>query len=370
MFSEWDLPPTAGVSAFALIVDKTGAPGTASPAGTIWYGTRNTLVKFIPGNPVGSAAGTWLSWSLGDIQTTAGLKITNNDIVFIRTTNDIQRVDPNTNTRTSWADGSGISDLALDANNSVWTAIDGNTLQRLTPTTAEEARVDRWFVGGGVGSVPLSGIVVSPSGLVYYAEPLEYNIVELDPSTNNLRRWNLTKVAGFELRQFSLDSAGVITASTGLDQVIRLNPSTNGITACSPPTPFSDPIGIAGGNGIIGFTEMGGNKIGTWIPSDLPIPVIPTVTTIARTTTTLRGVRTVVTPNNGVVTPTNNTQTITTSVLTPCGTFIEAYLPTGCCLPIGIDTDPRGPAGAFYYVQNSGGPTGNHVGRVLLPVTK
>ena len=367
-FTEWDLPAAAGTNPFALIVDRTGAPGSPSPAGTVWYGARNTVVRFIPGNPLGSVDATWTSWSLGDIQSTAGLKITANGLVFVRTTSDIQRIDPNTNIRTSWSDGSGISDLALDANNNVWSAINGNTLQKLTPANVSDATVDSWFVGGGVGSVPLSGIVVSPSGLIYYAEPTENNIAELDPTTNNLRRWGLTKLGGFELRQLSLDSGGVLTASTGLDQVIRLDPSTNQLTICFPPTQFSDPLGIAGANGVIGFTEMGGNKIGCWIPGGLSIPITPSVTTLSKTTVTLSGIVSVITPVTGTATPVNSTQTFTTQTPTACGTFVEAFLPSGCCLPMGIDVDPTGPAGTYYYVQNSGSPTSNRVGHVVLPL--
>jgi hypothetical protein len=366
-FTTWDLPPAAGTFPTGLIVDRSGHSGTSSPAGTVWYGTRNTLVRLIPGNPSQTMPASWTSWDLGT-DNTSGLKITRKDIVFVRARTSIQRVDPSTNTRTAWNDGLSSSDLAVDTAGNVWTTIEG-AVQRLTPVGPGTASVTRWLVGGGAGSVTLSGVAVNPANnFIYYVEPYSNNIAELNPNatTDNVRRWNLSVVAGQELRQISFEN-GIVAASTGLDQIISLNVATNELGICVTPTPAPDPLGVVLSNRLVGFTESGSNKIGCLAVQTSPVVIVPSVVTILSTAATLEGSVTKQVPASGTTVPVNSNE-ITTQTQTACGLIVEAWTPSGCCSPLGIDIDPAGPAGSFYYVANYGGPSNNRISRVVLPL--
>ena len=217
-FIEWDLPATAGQPPAALEVVPTLTGGR-----TVYYVTDGStqpprLVRFTPGSPIGTAPAAVRSWNYGmpavgvtPNAPTGGLKVRDGSVAFIRDTLAITRINA-AGTRVRYLDGLGSrSDLSEGDLNVVWTtgpAGGGGTLQRLVAGSSS-GTATRWTVGGGAGSVYLSGVAVAPGAvgqrLVYYSEPTSNMIGQLTPGTNNVRRW-LLPAGVTQPRQLDLDA--------------------------------------------------------------------------------------------------------------------------------------------------------------------
>jgi hypothetical protein len=392
-FIEWDLPAPASPGASgALEVAPSG--NTRS----VFYLTRGPapdprLIRFNPGSPIGTANATLQSWLLNP-GTTGGLKLRPGEAVgsqtaFIRHSTSIVRLNTNvaTNNYTPWLDtpAASLSDLALDlpsagAPANIYTtgpSLGGGILQRLTPPSSGTlAAVSRWAVGGGAGSIYLSGVATRRTSAtnvrVYWSEPTSNMIGELNPATNAVRRWLLPTAT--QPRQLDLDTAGDVWTVTGSGHLVRLRPSTGGITPYLIPTPASNPTGV-GPDGFIGFTETGTNKVGMLIPDGTTVTVTPTTATIPPASSTLTAVTTSRTPNSGVATPVPKTGPATSTGTAATGIFVEAQLPVAPGLPsmspIAIEDDtvqPSAPTGAFAraFFYSVSTPTTSRIGRVEL----
>jgi hypothetical protein len=395
-FIEWDLPAPASPGASgALEVAPSG--NTRS----VFYLTRGPapdprLIRFNPGSPIGSANATWQSWLLNPGTTTGGLKLRPGEAVgsqtaFIRDSSSIVRLNTNAsvNNYTRWIDApaASISDLALDlpsagAPANIYTtgpSSTGGILQRLTPpASGTVATVTRWPVGGGAGSIYLSGVATrrmsATSVRVYWSEPTSNMIGELNPATNAVRRWLLPGAT--QPRQLDLDAAGDVWTVTGSGHVVRLDPANNEITPYFIPTPGSNPTGV-GPDGFIGFTETGTNKVGMLIPDGTTTIVPPMPATIMPTSTTITGVTTSRAPSSGTAMPVAKTGPATSSGTAATGIFVEAQLPVAPGLPsmspIAIEDDtvsvsPPPPPGAFAraFFYSVSTPTTSRIGRVEL----
>ena len=382
-FIEWDMPSTAGQPPAALEVMPIAAGGR-----NVYYVTDGTtqpprLVRFTPGNPIATAAANWRSWNYGGatgpLAPTGGLKIRDNIVVFIRDTTAITRANTNMNNRVRYVDGLGSrSDLAED-NNAAYTTgptLGGGTLQRLVAGTSV-GTITRWNVGGGAGSVYLSGVAVGPGSpgqrLVYYSEPTTNMIGQLNVVNNNVRRWALP--AGVtQPRQLDLDAQGNVWVVTGSGHLVRLEPATNMVTPYLIPTPLSNPTGI-GPDGTIGFTETGTNKVGMLIPDGAQVAVGPTNQTIAPTTSSVPGTTAAMPVVNGTAPPIVKTGPATSTGTAATGIFVEAQLPAvpppPSTTPLAIEDDtvqPTAPTGAFAraFFYSLGNPLTNRIGRVEL----
>jgi hypothetical protein len=380
-FIEWDIPATAGQPPAALEVRPI--PGGRD----VVYVTEGTtqpprLVRFTPGTPIGTAPATWRSWNYGAAvpsnAPTGGLKFREN-LVFIRDSLAITRANTGMNNRVRYVDGLGSrSDLAEDMNN-VWTAgpaAGGGVLQRLAAGVSV-GTIRRWAVGGGAGSVYLSGVAAGPGPagqrLIYYSEPTSNMIGQLNPVNNNVRRW-LLPAGVTQPRQLDLDAQGNVWVVTGSGHLVRLNPATNMVTPYLIPTPGSNPMGV-GPDGLIGFTETGTNKVGMLIPDGTQVPVTPTNQIVTPTNTTVPGVTAPMPFVDGTAAPIAKTGPATSSGTAATGIFVEAQLPVAppppSTTPLAIEDDtvqPSVPTGAFgrAFFYSLGNPVTNRIGRVEL----
>jgi hypothetical protein len=292
--------------------------------------------------------------------------VTPDDQVFVRTDNFLQRLDPATNLRTRWLDSLpefSASDLALGPADSVWTIVNQNTIQRLIPDDPDSstATVTRWVVPNAASQIALAGIDVQPqSGFVYFAAFHLSQIVQLDPTTNQLRSWSLAAVGAATPNGVSVDSGGDVWVSTFSNHLVRLRPSTNELTSYVIPTPAATPYTLVA-DGVVGFTEHVHSKVGMLIPDGGAVAVLPTITTIPPTTVSLVGEMTVVPPISGQATPINNDAPATVLGTDETGTFIEAGPNSRTAHPLGIDRDPFAAPGTFYIAA-----LGDIIGRVTL----
>lgn len=382
LLTHWDLPGGLGTQAGALIVDGTGSPGTASPAGTVWevtvFGSR--LVRLNPGTLLDAVVGTpatWTVWDLGSPTLASGLVIDANDLVFVRTTNDLQRIDPAANLRTSWADGGGFSQIAVDAGGGVYSATFGDQIERLTPAGATDAAVTTWPVGSTLGSI--MGVAVDPaSGLVYFSDSVANEIGELDPSSGVVRRWSVPEGVA-QPRELEVDALGEVWAVTGSNHLVRLTVPVNQVSVFTIPTPFSVPRGIASDAlGIIAFTESQANKVGFLLPIGLAATVAPSVTAALPASSMLAGTASAQLPLTGTSIPVTVFDSAGATLIPPPSVeitlpsasievklpFIEATTPFASVAPWGIDDDAIFPVGTFYF-SSSGGSTENRVARII-----
>jgi streptogramin lyase len=364
-FVQWPLFYAVGS---AIRVDTLGDLGTESPAGTIWATTRQEdpkLIRLIPGSPLETAPATWTAWSLASgEQNSEGIAITPDDQIFVRTTIGLERIDPSTNAQTLWADGFSKSDLALGAGTSVWSALVLGPVQRLVPDgpASPDATVTRWTIGGA-GEISLAGIAVAAdSGRVYVSSNAGDAIVELDPSTNQVRNWSTGAVGVTRPRNLSIDPSGDVWVVSRSNHIVRLRPSTNELSVFTVPSANGDPYGIFA-DGVIGFTELSAAKIGLLIPTGSPVVVTPTFATVVPTTFRLTGEMDTAIPVGGTASPIVTDVPATASGSDASGFFIEATIP-GAFAPLGIDRKRDDPPGTFYFAA-----TGERlIGRAGLPM--
>jgi streptogramin lyase len=349
-------------------VDRTGDPGSESPAGTIWATSRQTdpkLVRLVPGTPLETAAATWTAWSLAPGEHNAeGIVITPADQVFVRTTVGLQRIDPSTNVRTVWPDGFSKSDLSLGADGSVWSALPFGPVQRLVPDgpASAGATITSWNIGGS-GEISLAGVAVSPAtGRVYFSDNGGDAIGELDPSSSQVRRWSVAAVGVTRPRQLSLDPSGDVWAVSKSNHIVRVRPSTNELTAFAIPTANSEAYGIFA-DGIVAFTQSALTRIGLLIPTGSSIVSAPAVATVAPTSFRLAGEMHADVPEIGTAMPVVTDVPTSASGSDATGFFVEATIP-GTSSPLGIDRNPLDAAGTFYYTDLGG----LFIGRASLPL--
>ena len=412
---EWDGP----------LMGQDVEPGVADPSpgalavdnGRVWYVTRlgvQRLVRFTPGSRIDTDPATFNWWELSPATaTTGGLRLRPaGNTAYIRTVTDLQRIDTVTNQLTRWVDGLiSMSDVAIRQNGSTAVFTTGAVqadvdacpflqdlfvcpdetpfvVQRLVPGSNGAASITRWEVGGGAGSVYLSGIDVHPSSghLVYYSEPDTNQIGELNTTTGAIRRWTLEAVSSVtpvrQPRQLDVAMGGLVWVVTGSGHIVRLNPTTNEILAAPiPPVGASDlnnPFGIDA-DGVVGFTTTGGpalDKVGMLFPDGLTTVILPSFDTAAVDTLPVSGLTGPTTQQTAVAPPIVKfapaMETETTG-----GTFIEALIDLGMpenpddsgapsMQPLGIANDPSGPLGTYY---SAIGGSVNRIARVSLPVS-
>jgi hypothetical protein len=351
---EWDCPLT-GQEAQTPPADP--GPGALIADGNlVWYVTRigqPRLVRFTPGNPIATAAGTcnWWDLELGTV-TTGGLRLRPvGTQVFVRTLDDLQRIETGINRRTRWIDGLfSFSDLAIRSNGvtSVFTTgfapLEVGTLnerandvvQRLVPSSNGSATATRWEVGGGAGSIYLSGIDVHPTQghLVYFSQPGDNQIGELNTDTGAVRRWNLTMASPDVLQPRQLDVApgGMVWAVTGSGHIVGLNPTENTVlVATMPGLLLNNPFGVHA-DGSIAYTAAGEiptfNKVGVLFPHGTPNVVFPSFDTAFSEQIPLTATPTPVPQFTGSATPVVKTAFAQEADSTG-GTFFEAMIDTG-----------------------------------------
>jgi hypothetical protein len=405
-FIDWDLPSLEGAGTCPSAIGAVTLPPTGDPVYYVTLGICPSLspnnmgrsgpvmVRFTPGTPMASAQATWSAWNLGPtVEDTGGMKITRaQDTGFVRGSNQIIRVNMNTGLLTHWTDvlittdPISRSDLALverggaiDLYSTHNDGANGGIVERLTvPNGSTTATVTRWAVGGGAGDEYLGGVAYF-QGKIYFSESIASNIGILDPNTNTVRRFSLLAVGAATPRQISIDTSGIVWVVTGSGHLVSLNPCTGdmasymipGLGLTASPGPDAAPFGITNSGGVVGFTEMGGKKVGMLIPNKPPVQASATPSSAPPTSATLFGTTECIRPDTGVVQPQNkpNNPAIHSDI-DPMGEFIEASLPDTGDTPIGIYRDPGGPVGSFYFVQGpfGGAPNLHRLSHVVFPV--
>jgi hypothetical protein len=383
---EWNCP-LAGSEVQAPPPDPF--PGALVADGNfVWFVTRSMprLVRFLPGAPRETAPGTCNWWELDELSIqTGGLRLKPwGNTAYIRTVNDLQRIDTAANRRTTWNDNLFTSsDVAIRQNGSytyVYTTgtallgsgvpdagalpepISDGVVQRFTPpatctTGSCTGTAKRWEVGGGAGdiNVQLSGIDVHPSNpsLVYYSEPLANNIGELNTSTNQVRRWNLFGLGVFEPRHLDVDANGMVWVVTGSGHLVKLNPCNDQVLVTPIPTlGLVPPIGDAANNpfaldadSVIGYTAAGGvegfNKVGMLFPSGNTMSLPHSgPTTVFAETVSIAGAPVTVPQFTGTAAPiVKIAQAHTDEDAPDGGTFFEADIDTGIVTDMSVCGD-------------------------------
>jgi hypothetical protein len=393
-FLEWDVPASANSASGALEVVSTGGATR-----DVFYVTRQPtpaprLIRLV--NPT-TGPTAWQSWALytpdASTNNTGGLKMRpgeggSGQLVFIRDTASIHRLttNSNVNNHTRWVDAGfgSTSDLALDVlppgpgggSANIYTTSGTPTTGTLQQLNGGSNLARRWNVGGGAGSVYLSGVAARRTSTtqvrVYWSEPTLNRIGELNPgvSTNNVRRWVLPSAGVSQPRQLDLDAAGNVWVVTGSGHVVRLDPSTGNVTPYAIPTPGSSPFGV-GPDGFIGFTENATKKVGMLIPDGTVLTVPPVTSTLGSTTATVAPMTVSKPPTSGTVTPVAGTGPATSTGTAATGIFVEATLPGLSAAPNAIEDDtlqPTPPAGAFArnFFYSVSTPMTNRIGRVEL----
>jgi hypothetical protein len=314
-FTEWNLPPEAGTTPAAFVIDRNGVLGTPSPRGTVWYVTAGdstqppTLVRLKPGNPPESGTAEWKAWDLGNVRAVGGVKISNEDLVYINTEDAILRIDPSNDQLVRWPEpGVGsVSEIALSQTGDVFTVIDpgdGVQIQGLDP---EASIITRWRVPSLLMNPhvrPLHGIAVQPvTRLLYFADRENSAIGEFDPATTQfvggslgflVRYWPMPASDYVSPERMCTDGFGAVWVNTaiqgdGAPRAVRLsgrrveNPITGEVTAeltgyrlvtgKTGSTP--DPLGICAGDTHVGLTNVLGRLgliqvLGDPLPPSVP----------------------------------------------------------------------------------------------------
>lgn len=365
---EWNCP-LAGQDAQTPPADPF--PGALIADGNlVWYVTRlgqQRLVRFTPGNPIATATGTCNWWDLAPASvTTGGLRLRPVGAqVFIRTLDDLQRIDTGTNVRTRWFDGLiSMSDLAIRSNGSTEVYTTGTALvgvgspnerfndvvQRFVPSSNGSATATRWEVGGGAGSIYLSGVDVHPTlgHLVYFSQPFDNHIGELNTQTGLVRRWNLSQIPTdvvFEPRQLDVAPGGMVWAVTGSGHIVGLNPTQDEILVAATPgaMALNNPFGVDA-DGSIAYTTAGGipghNKVGLLFPHGTPTPVTPVSETIIPEEVLFAAEPEPIRQFTGLAPPiVKNAEALETE--STGGTFFEALIDTGVPADSTVPCDDR-----------------------------
>jgi hypothetical protein len=146
--------------------------------------------------------------------------------------------------------------------------------------------ITRWFVGGGAGLVPYSGIDVHPTStnLVYFSQPMDNMVGELNTSNGAIRRWNLglattlTTTPVLTPLQLDVDSAGLVWVVTRSGHLVRIDPlDPNGNNVVVADIPFleaNNPAAI-NADGTIGFTAQDLHKVGLLAPKLTNFSTVP-----------------------------------------------------------------------------------------------
>ena len=404
---EWDIPIVLGPDEFP-VGDSEPAAITVDTRGKdknrVWFLTRTTGVespqkvyRFDASKSLMKGSAQWTSWELSrrvtPASSTGGLKrlrpSDDRRYVFIRTSNDIQRVDtqkckpgtpksttadatPPTCELTVWSnnpstnpttitDPLNVSDLAVDETNRVFTtaavvvgqAVDPNMsyLQMLTPGyapapgTTAQVTVTRWQVGGGAGVCDgtggggpcLSGVDVYQAkykNLVYYSEPASDKIGELNISTNVVRRWSIAAVGAAQPRQLNIDNSGKVWVVTGSGHLVSLNPVTNKMTRHLIPVPAgSDLFGVAPDDDVIGYTDaqVGKDTVAMLFPKGDAVPVTPECKTVYPTYPEVLVTGDVSASDSAPVAPQGKIAPVTITSKAD-GTFVEARVAEADCV--------------------------------------
>jgi hypothetical protein len=395
-FVEWDLPSLKGAGACPSSIGAVTLPPTGDPVYYVTFGACPSIspnnpgregpvmVRFIPGTPLATGTATWRAWNLGGlIQFTGGMKITRNErVAFVRTQREIIRVNMTTNVLTHWLDfpdnaDAGWSDLALVERSGgyyidVYTAhndpVNQGIIQRLTVENGgTTGKVKRWIVDGGAGAEFLSGVAYfSGNGKIYFSEGVSNKIGELDPSTNKVRRWDLSEVDPLVAspRQISIDTKGVVWVVTASGHLVSLNPCNNQMAAYiipgagvpASPGPAAQPFGVATSGGVVAFTESEGKKVGMLIPNKHTVDVTPSCVTALVTYDSIPGTTECINPDYGTVMPQSKPgQPAVHTDIDPLGEFVEATLPDTGNFPLGIFRDVERSVGNFWAVVMLGG---------------
>jgi streptogramin lyase len=370
-FTHWDIPLVLGrpTSQLGGIV----ARAASGPDSGVWFVSRapySRLFRLTPGAPVETGTATWQAWDFDDpAQSPVGLEVTDAGVAFIRNSAALERIDSASNVHTRWLEGGGRSDLALDADGGVWSA-SHPFVKRLLPDgpSSAGATLTTWMVDNGAGEEQLAGVALrSAAGrFVYYVEVYTNQIGELDPVTARVRRWPLAAVAASGPRQLAIDTCGAVWVVTASNHLVRLVPTTNQLTGFLIPTPGADPYGVDA-DARVGFTELGSQRTGALLSGGTPVEVLPTVGTAPRADATLVGTQRLEVPRSGSAEPVTVAMPATTAGTPATGVFVEAQTPPGSLFPYGIDGDPSGAPGTFYYTPAVTLATGWRVGRVILP---
>jgi hypothetical protein len=424
---QWDIPSQLDTSSGAITVDVH-----SSHSGRLWFLTRALEVKlyrFEPGKPIRTKAANWKSFELNPLSFTTGglrrIKVHRNDRdVFVRTHTSLQRINTNCTTgllsetceRVTWFDQltppveGGIfdpffhvSDVSIDDCNVYTTSAvadatgtvvdpDGSFLQQLSPcrsvpnaadSTRGTTQVKRWTVGGGAGfclaagdSAPcISGVFVHPdkNHLVYFSQPADSKIGELDVRYNKVRRWDLTRLGAgvFEPRQLEVDDDGIVWAVTGSGHVVRLDPYKNRLSKHMMPSgQDADPFGIAVDHGVVGYTNSSAavNKVAMVFPRINSIYVAPVTVTVPPKYIDVEFVVERANTTKGTAAPMKG---MVHAQITDKndGFFVEGVVSdAGSMVPLGITPDMSKKIGTYFYaVGTPDNLVANRIGQIVLP---
>ena len=209
------LRPGLGVLAFAFLVGAFG--GTPSPTAlaedaTITQWPAGSISRTPPVSVLRAADGTvWYTAVVVDATSVPA---------------HIGRLDPVTNTRTTWTlpfEGNRAFGVAVDADGNVWFAFDKG-VGRLEPAT------NFFTVWSTPGFVAGTEVILDASGRVWFGATVATGFAaRLDPSTNVLTTWPLPVLFP---RDIDIDAAGNIWLLTS-GQTVRLEPASNVVTRWS-----------------------------------------------------------------------------------------------------------------------------------------
>jgi hypothetical protein len=417
---EWDIPSLDFASG-AITVDVH-----SSHSGRLWFLSRVglgpepvKLYRLDPGKPIRTKVANWKSFELHPLSLTTGglkrIKIHRNDRdVFVRSQTSLQRINTTDCTtylmmetceRVTWFDPGlsdlvpSVSDLSTDECNvytthALFSVLDPlpnlSFLQQLSPCRnvkksdgkSGTTQVKRWQVGGSAGfcgqafesSPCISGVFVHPQKeyLVYFSQPGDNKIGELDVRNNNIRRWDLSKLGAevFEPRQLEVDDDGILWAVTGSGHVVRLDPYKNRMSKHQMPnTEFPDPFGVAPDHGLIGYTNSASdqNKVAMVFPRIKAIYVAPVSGNILPTYATLDFIVEDAETAKGTSTPMPDTVEVQITDKND-GFFVEGLVgESGSLIPLGITPDRSKKVGTYFYAVGFPEFGGNRVGQIVLP---
>jgi streptogramin lyase len=427
---EWDIPSPLDFRSGAITLDVH-----SSHTGRLWFVSRVGDVKLYrldPGKPITTKNAKWKSWDLNPLSLTTGglyrIKVHKNDTdVFVRTHTSLQRISTNdcsgaplmeTCDRITWldqlADGDmpdavpHVSDLSTDDCHVYTTAAvfadplallplaDKSYVQQLSPcnsawtsSTTGTTKVKRWKVGGSAGfcafePVPgqspdsspcISGVAVDPrkNHLVYFAQPGDSKIGELNVQTNNVRRWSLSRLGTdvFEPRQIDVDDDGTVWTVTASGHLVRLDPKKNRMSKhLMPAGQQADPFGVAPDHGVIGYTNSAQdqNKVAMLFPKGNTVYVAPTTECITPKLVDVAFVKERAATSSAQTPP--MVDTVHAQITDKGdGLFVEAPLgELGSMVPLGITPDLSKKVGTYFYAVGFNAETGfNRVGQIVLP---
>jgi len=203
-------------------------------SGNIFGGASNKVQR------IDISSNTQTTWTLPNDKSIAfgfsgsGADADSSGFFYFAMENSITKLDHNTNIFTEWEINSPIRDIAIDSSDNIYfTEIDSTSfLQKLDPNLNA---VTQFFFPPELSNFSLGNnrISIDNSGIIYFFslnfDDSQWNLIKFNPSTNAITAWSISEFLG-DGQSIGVSSSGKIFFGENLQfrsKIVELDPSTN-----------------------------------------------------------------------------------------------------------------------------------------------